>query len=86
MLMLDSEELRKANPYINYPIHVSQPTGDPVKIMYKTKRSKSRAKFGYRRPSYHKGYKRMAESLKRQMKAKNSSVTTTIDCTDDDEQ
>ncbi len=54
--------------------------------MYKTKRSKSRAKFGYRRPSYHKGYKRMAESLKRQMKAKNSSVTTTIDCTDDDEQ
>ena len=85
MLMLDSEELRKANPYIRYPIRVSQPTGMPVKIMYKTKRSKSRAKFGYRRPSYIKGQKRIADSLKRQMIANNSCVIGTIDCTDDDE-
>jgi hypothetical protein len=85
MLMLDSEELRKANPYIRYPIRVSQPTGMPVKIMYKTKRSKSRAKFGYRRPSYIKGQKRIADSLKRQMIANNSCVIGTIDCSDDDE-
>ncbi len=35
MLMLYSEELIKANPYIRYPIRVSQPTGMPVKSCIK---------------------------------------------------
>ena len=81
MLMLYSEELIKANPYIRYPIRVSQPTGMPVKIMYKTKRSKSRAKFGYRRPSYIKGQKRIADSLKRQMIANDVTIHCDDVCT-----
>ena len=62
--MLYSEELIKTNPYIRYPIRALQPTGMPEKIIYKTKRSKSRAKFGYRRPSYRKGQKEIADQLK----------------------
>ena len=81
MLMLYSEELIKANPYIPYPIRVSQPTGDPVKIMYKTKRSKVRLQTSI----IHKGQKRIADNLKRQMIADNSCVITTNDCSDDDE-
>ena len=53
--------------------------------MYKTKLSKSRAKIGYRRPSYIKGQKRIADNLKRQMIADNSCVIETNDCSDDDE-
>ena len=64
--MLYWEELIKANPYIRYPIRASQPTGMPEKIIYKTKRSKSRAKLGYRRPSYRKGHKVIGDQLKNQ--------------------